>query len=238
MAMELHTTSGSFIFHGGNEPELISAAVEQARLANCMGGRPGECASCKQIAAGNYPDLIQVRAEAKPSINIEQVRGLISTLSMSLYRAGGRRFVVIEGAHLLTPEAQNALLKVLEEPPPDTIFILATSQPGSLLETVRSRCAAVHFAGSEPALIHGQLAQALELDAFERLLLAKRLADAKVDLAPEAAELHRAVAGAVRDGSIDAAAGSRRLQALELFRRQLAARVAPRVALERLMLEL
>lgn len=232
-----HTQSGSFIFHGPESAGLLTAALELGRRLNCRGDQDGRCPACTQIAAGTYPDLTVVRPEAKPSITIEQVRGIISAQAYSLYHAGGRRVIIIDLAHQLTLEAQNALLKVLEEPPASTLFILTTSRPESLLATVRSRCAEIYFA-AEPAEASSELTGALELNLFDRLLLAKQFADAKIDPRPASASLHRAIASAARAGTITPASAARSLSALELFRRQLDAKVAPRVALERLMLGL
>jgi DNA polymerase III delta prime subunit len=231
------TQSGSFIFHGPDSLKLLACAVELSRRLNCRGDENGRCSACTQIAAGTYPDLTIVRPELKPSITIEQVRGIISAQAFSLYHAGGRRVIIIDLAHQLSAEAQNALLKVLEEPPASTLFILATCRPESLLATVRSRCAELYFPAG-PSDSSSELTGALELNLFDRLLLAKQLVDAKVDLGPAAATLHHAVTAAVRAGNTSPADAARSLNALELFRRQLDAKVAPRVALERLMLEL
>src|SRR6266849_5549682 len=99
--------SGSYIFHG-------PAGMGKARVAYELAAEMG-CIS---------PDLITVRPEDKPSILIEQVRSLVQALSLRVYNPGGTRVVVIDDAHMLTIEAQNALLKLIEEPGPGTVFIL------------------------------------------------------------------------------------------------------------------
>jgi DNA polymerase-3 subunit delta' len=268
--------SGSYIFHGAAGMGKAKLAYELARTLNCQGDTPAVCARCRQFEAGAYPDLITVRPEDKPSILIEQVRGLVQALSLSLYYRDGLRVVIIDEAHALTTEAQNALLKLIEEPPPDTLFILVTDQVESLLPTVRSRCVAIYFPrlaehelvelltkqhamkpsdatplaaaalgipGDAVMLATDSTAAASRLELaetakalpgeslFARLLTAKRLTDSKADLPRLARLLHDRLLA-----DVPASAGA--LQAVELFRRQLAAKVAPRVALERLMLEL
>lgn len=272
---------GSYLFHGPRALGKATAALEVARSLNCLGDDPAVCSPCRQFAAGSYPDLITIRPEDKPSITIEQVRRLTQGLSLNPYLPLGTRTVIIDDAHLLTPEAQNALLKLLEEPPARTLFMLVTAHLQSLLPTVRSRCYSIYFApipgdllakylqtnhGQTPALaarlaaaaegIPGDainlahnpdtLAAHLELDTlaasapalhvFDRLLLAKKLIDSGADLARFARRLQAGLVAALRESETSASA--RQFAALEQFRRQLQAKVAPRVALERLMLEL
>ena len=83
-------------------------------------------------------------SESGQTITIEEVRRIKSFVSLSPY-AGPYKFVVINDAHLMTTEAQNALLKVLEEPSPSSILILVTANPNSLLPTIVSRCQEIKF---------------------------------------------------------------------------------------------
>jgi DNA polymerase-3 subunit delta' len=277
------TRSGSYIFHGSTGVGKATAAYDLARRLNCTGDTPSVCRSCLQIQAGSYPDLITIRPEDKPSITIEQVRGLTQALSLSLYRPDGLRLVIIDDAHALTVEAQNALLKLIEEPPPQTVFVLVTSRLEALLPTVRSRCAAIYFPRlsqseiakfleqahhlkpseaealaaasdgapgvavaliTQPELAEERLQlrqmadQAATAGTFERLLLAKRLTDSKADLQRFGQLLHTRLVANLRGAEATPAVIARQLAALELFRQQLGAKVAPRVAVERLMLGL
>ena len=136
---------GSVIFHGKHGIGKATAARELASLLNCAGDMPTQCSNCRQIAVGNFPDFIWVHRGDKASISIELVRGLTAALSLRPYRANAVRVVVIDEAHLLTHEAQNALLKLLEEPPPATLILLLAEHPEALLLTVRSRCKSVAF---------------------------------------------------------------------------------------------
>jgi DNA polymerase-3 subunit delta' len=84
-----------------------------------------------------------VRPEGK-TIGVEEIRALIDALSLAPYE-GDRHIAMIEQADKLTPSAQNALLKTLENPPGEVMFFLVTDAPGALLETIRSRCQMVRL---------------------------------------------------------------------------------------------
>lgn len=119
----------------------------------------GKCLACGWIAQGNHPDFRCMEPEAltessdagenkgkkaSRQIRIEQVRELEGLVNLSAHR-NGMRVVIIHPAEAMNPNAANALLKTLEEPPPNTLFILITHQPQYLLPTVRSRCRKVSF---------------------------------------------------------------------------------------------
>lgn len=274
--------SGSYVFHGPRSVGKTTTAREVARRLNCAGDDQGTCVACRQFVAGTYPDLIEVSSEDKPSITIEQVRALIKTTALGLYYAGGMRSVIIYDAQTLTDQAQNALLKLIEEPPPSTIFMLVTDQPEALLKTVRSRCAHIFFApvattdiagflerehGAKPASaktlaeasqgLPGLAVTAIRAGAatevsvslqdladqveqktgFDRLLLAARIADSPVNLSQLAEALQARVTSQILSAGTVSAHLVRRMAALERFRTYLQAKVAPKVALESLMLE-
>ena len=121
----------------------------------------GKCPSCHWFGQGSHPDFRLIQPEAmspegeenesgkKPSkqISVDQIRGLADFAGMSAHQ-GGRRIVVIHPAEAMNPNAANALLKSLEEPPPGLLFILVSHKPQQLLPTVLSRC--LSFALSSP----------------------------------------------------------------------------------------
>jgi DNA polymerase-3 subunit delta' len=275
--------ASSFIFHGVPSVGKSRAALELARKLNCLGDDQGTCSACKQFEAGAFPDIVTLKPEDKPSITIEQVRALTHTLSLSLYYAHGTRVVVIDEANALTIEAQNALLKLIEEPPPSTMFILITSHLEALVPTIRSRCAQIYFPklateqvaaflerehnlkpvqAGELALASGGVVgtavmlatepdqakarlelisladQVQQVSTFERLVIAKRLAESKADLADFARVLHVALVNRLKSDSSAQGLVSHQLQALERFRCAIQAKVVPRVAVEQLVLEL
>ena len=104
----------------------------------------GKCRACDRVARGVHVDVIAIEPDDRASIKIDVVRDVLSRTAFRPFE-GKRRLVLIREADTLEPQAQNALLKSLEEPPPGTIFILTTAVPGALLPTVRSRCMRLRF---------------------------------------------------------------------------------------------
>jgi DNA polymerase-3 subunit delta' len=109
-------------------------------------GACGRCKSCSLLTAGSHPDLIALAPETDAKtektakfIKVDQVRELVEFAAKSA-QLGGYRVVLVEPAHLLNVQAANALLKTLEEPGRQTLFLLVSSQPLSLPATIRSRC--------------------------------------------------------------------------------------------------
>lgn len=106
-------------------------------------GPCGCCKSCRKIESGNHPDIILVKPSG-PFIRIGQIRDLCDTLALKPYEAR-LRVVIISDAQAMNPSAGNALLKVLEEPPDQTILILTAMQTSDLLPTIVSRCQHIRF---------------------------------------------------------------------------------------------
>jgi len=103
----------------------------------------GACRSCQKVISGTHPDIITVRPEGA-FVKIEQVRAVSRQLRFAPLE-GGWRVVIINDAQCMNPEASNAILKILEEPPKRTVIILTASQPTDLLPTVVSRCQQISF---------------------------------------------------------------------------------------------
>lgn len=144
----------SLLFAGpaGVGKHLTSLAVAQA--LNCTNGsRPvdgsgadacGICPACTRIARGVHPDVLLVSPSENGNIKIEPVRDAIDRAQYRPFE-GRRRVVIIDDADALVTQAQNALLKTLEEPTPSSVFILVTARPDMLLPTVLSRCPQLRF---------------------------------------------------------------------------------------------
>ena len=129
-------------------------------------GRPCRaCRSCRLVAHGNHPDLHRLAPEgAGMAIGIDAVRLLIRELAL-LPAEGGARVALIESAHRLTEDAQNALLKTLEEPPAGVTIILAAEDEDRLLPTILSRVARVRLGTLSIRAIESLLGELGEADA-------------------------------------------------------------------------
>jgi DNA polymerase III delta' subunit len=136
----------TFLFVGPEGSGKKTAAFAMIRSLFCQ--TPHEvspCRICQQVLNKVHPDMVWVEnEEGKNKLTVEQVRGLQKKISV-LPLTADFHVVVIPEAELLNLEAQNALLKTLEEPPANTITILISKQTGSLLPTVLSRCRMVRF---------------------------------------------------------------------------------------------
>jgi DNA polymerase-3 subunit delta' len=170
----------AYLFSGPEGVGKGTAARLLAQAGNCEAAMPdrpcGACAPCRKIARGTHPDVIALAEErvmAKagrweprggraPSkdIVVDQVRDLVDHRLALRRFEGRRRFVLIDPADAMNAQAQNALLKTLEEPPDDTTLVLVAASADALLPTLRSRCARVAFAPLPEALVAERLAAA------------------------------------------------------------------------------
>ena len=147
-AAERRTLPPSLIFTGPDGVGKRMAAVALAQFVNCLqpadGDGCGTCASCTRIARMIHSDVLVLEPGDTGAIKIDQVRDAIERTGYRPFE-GRRRVVVIDDADAMLGEAQNALLKTLEEPPASSMFVLVTSRPDMLLPTVRSRCQRLRF---------------------------------------------------------------------------------------------
>jgi DNA polymerase-3 subunit delta' len=168
-ALRAGRVHGAYLFAGPGEPPRRAAHWFVRALA-CTGPPSGElpceaCDACRRSRSGEavpldgdgksgplyrhvgeHPDLLWVeRGDEKTRVTIRQVRALQDVFRLKA-TGGGRRAAVIADAEWLNQEAQNALLRTIEEPPPRTTFVLVCASPAGLLATVRSRCLRVDFA--------------------------------------------------------------------------------------------
>jgi DNA polymerase III subunit delta' len=182
-AIARDTLPPSLLFAGRAGVGKRRTAVAIAEAVNCLQPQAtpdlereacGECASCKRIARGVHQDVILIAPGDTGTIKIEQVRDVIDRAAYRPFE-GRRRVVIIDEADALMTPAQSALLKILEEPPSASIFVLVSSLPDALLATVASRCSRLRFGG----LSAGDVAAALTRDhAYEAAEARAAAADA------------------------------------------------------------
>jgi DNA polymerase III subunit gamma/tau len=146
-AVEQDKVHHAYLFIGSRGTGKTSMAKILARSLNCERGGPtvnpcGECDSCVTIAAGTSIDVIEMDAASNRSV--EDVRELRERVAYA--PTGGRwKVYILDEAHMLTKEAWNAFLKTLEEPPPNTVFVLATTESHKVMATIADRCQRFDF---------------------------------------------------------------------------------------------
>ncbi|HSB52325.1 MAG TPA: DNA polymerase III subunit delta' [Dissulfurispiraceae bacterium] len=137
----------AFLLSGDSGIGKRLAALNYAKAVNCVQSVQGDCCdrcqSCRKIDAGIHPDVTVIAPENN-EIKIEAVRSVIDVLSLKAFE-GKRKVVVIEDADAMNPNAANAFLKTLEEPPPGSLILLTSSRPDMLPATIGSRCVQVRF---------------------------------------------------------------------------------------------
>ncbi len=141
--------SHAYILLSPSPEERAETARQLAAALLCASSGPvpcGECRACRKVREGIHPDLITIRrltddkGKQKREIGVDQIRAMIGD-SVVLPNEAERKVYVIEEAERMNIPAQNAALKLLEEPPRGVYFLLCAANAECLLETVRSRCA-------------------------------------------------------------------------------------------------
>jgi len=177
----------AYIFSGARGVGKTTAARILAKALNCVNGPTpepcGVCDSCKEIASGSSLDVIEI--DAASNRGIDQIRELREMVRYAP-AVSRSKVVILDEAHMLTSEASNALLKTLEEPPDRVIFVMATTEPENLEDTIRSRSQHFHFR----ALTFNEIADRIKYIAKEEKL---EIADGAVAVIARMAE------GSLRD---------------------------------------
>lgn len=191
----------AYLFTGpeGVGKELLAVGLVQALVCRTAPGEGcGECDACRRVQSRNHPDVSWLMPQdemiarglagrsdfsgtVSREVRVEQVRKLQERLALRALE-GGPKVAVIASAQQMNTQAQNALLKTLEEPPPGTLLALLCTSVDKLLPTILSRCARVSLAPLPQSLIRDQLVAQRQLDA-QTASLAAVLADGSLSRA-------------------------------------------------------
>lgn len=156
------TVSQAYLFAGTHGTGKTSTARILAKAVNCMEGEPGDpgislpcgkCENCEAIREGRFVDVIEL--DAASNNGVDDLRAIIEMVKYPP-AVGRYKVYIIDEVHMLSTAAENAFLKTLEEPPEHAIFILATTDPQKVRNTIRSRCMQLNFRRvTEDELVEG-----------------------------------------------------------------------------------
>ena len=169
-AMKTGKVSHSYIFTGapGSGKKLLAGTF--AMTLQCETGETEpclKCDSCKKAIGKNHPDIIIVNHEKPGTISIDEIREqVIHDVAIKPYCSPHKIYIVAD-ADLMTPQAQNALLKTIEEPPEYAVILLLTSNIDSLLPTIQSRCVRLDLKVVDDSLIKKYLMERLQVPDYQ-----------------------------------------------------------------------
>ena len=162
--------SHAYILNGekGSGKKMLAGLFAQTLQCEKGGAEPCyECHSCKQAVSGNHPDIIWVTHEKPNSISVDDIRTQVNnTVDIKPYQ-GPYKVYIIPQADMMTPQAQNAILKTIEEPPSYAVFLLLTENAETLLPTINSRCVMLKLRNIKDTLIKKYLMENLEIPDYK-----------------------------------------------------------------------
>jgi len=186
-AIQSGRVAHAYLFTGARGVGKTSMARILAKALNCPHAANGEpcnqCDICQGISSGHDIDVLEI--DGASNRGIDEIRALRANVNVKSMRTRHKMYIIDE-VHMLTKDAFNALLKTLEEPPPNVKFVFCTTEPNKIPDTILSRCQRFDFGTIETANIVARLAQIAESEGYQ--------------VEPEALELvARRAAGSMRD---------------------------------------
>ena len=169
-AVENNRVSHAYILNGerGSGKKMLANLFAMTLLCETGDNEPcGKCHSCKQAESGNHPDIIRVTHEKPNSISVDDIRTQVNnTVDIKPYQ-GPYKVYIIPQADMMTQQAQNAILKTIEEPPSYAVFLLLTENAETLLPTINSRCVMLKLRNIKDTLIKKYLMENLEIPDYK-----------------------------------------------------------------------
>ena len=162
--------SHAYILNGerGSGKKMLADLFAMTLQCEKHGSEPcGECHSCKQSLSMNHPDIIRVQHEKPNTISVDDIRKQVNNDIMIKPYSGPYKIYIIAEADLLTVQAQNALLKTIEEPPEYAVIFLLTENAESLLPTIMSRCVMLKLRNIRPTLIKKYLMEQMHVPDYQ-----------------------------------------------------------------------
>lgn len=168
-AIEMDKVSHAYIISGekGSGKKLLADLFAQTLQCERKGTEPCmECQSCKQALSLNQPDIIRVMHEKPNTISVEDIRTQINGDIMIRPYSSPYKIYIVDEAEKLSVQAQNALLKTIEEPPVYAVLLLLTTNAGMLLQTIRSRCVILELKPVSSPMVKNYLMEQLEVPEY------------------------------------------------------------------------
>lgn len=173
-ALANHTLAHAYLFSGDEGIGKKTTALALAGAVNCAAAGPdggcGACPSCRRTAGLMHPD-VHLLAPEGDEIKIDQVRAAQADLALRPFE-GAVKVLIVDGAEAMNTAAANAFLKTLEEPPGESLILLVTAMPRSLLPTIRSRCQEISFLPLARTVLARVLAQRRGMSEVDASFLA------------------------------------------------------------------
>ena len=174
-AVTQNKLSHAYILNGqrGSGKKMLARLF--AMTLQCESGQAnpcGECRSCMQAKNGNQPDIITLKHEKPSTISVDDIREQLNGDIMIKPYSSPYKIYIIPEADLMTAQAQNALLKTLEEPPQYAVIFLLTENADSLLPTIRSRCVILKLRNIKDKLVKKYLMEQMQIPDYQAELCA------------------------------------------------------------------
>ncbi len=169
-AVSMDKVSHAYILNGerGSGKKMLASLFAMTLLCEKQGPEPcNACHSCKQAESGNHPDIIRVTHEKPNTISVDDIREQVNHTIMIKPYQGPYKVYIIDRAELMSVQAQNALLKTIEEPPEYAVLMLLTENAESLLPTINSRCVMLKLRNIKDKLIKKYLMEVLEIPDYK-----------------------------------------------------------------------